>query len=141
VIAGGFKLAAAGAVIGIFQPFVRSFVGQYVGASPIASAGITLGTAYALSFVAKFIPFTRKYEDDILLAGATIAAAQLISAYVQPYLKIGNNPLMSGPRYGVRRGMRGIAAVHGIPPQIVPPPLPPQGQMNGLAMRPGVYAR
>jgi hypothetical protein len=145
IITAGFRLAAAGAVIGIAQPFVRSFAASYVGSSPLASAGITFGTAYGLSWLAKFTSFTRKYEHDILLAGATIAAAQLISAYVTPRLGFGGGtmqgPLARRGMYG-RNGMRGIAAVSGTPPLIAPPPLPPAAAanaagMSGIAARPG----
>ncbi len=140
VVFEGFKLAAAGAVIGIAQPFVRNLVGPYLGTSPIASAGVTLLTGYGLSFIAKFIPFTRKYEDTILLAAATIAGAQVLSAYVQPYLKLGgSNPLMSAPR-GYRRGMRGIGIATGVPPQLVPaPPPPPTNGMQGMGVRTGAW--
>lgn len=142
LIMTGFRLALAGAAIGMAQPFIRNFAAPWLGGGPIASAGITFGTSYLLSFATKFIPFTRRYENDILLAGATIAAAQIVSAYVLPALRIGGgaNPMMGAPRY--RRGMRGIGITTGIPPTIVPPPLPPPGAnngMQGLAMRNGQF--
>lgn len=129
-----FTLAGAGALIGITQPFVRNFVGPYVGAGPLVAAGVTFGTAWGLSLVAGMIPFTRRWKDDILLAGGTIAAAQLISTYVLPALRIGGGGGSNGMgRYGNRYGIRGIAAVHGVPPHILPPPPPQANGMKGIA--------
>lgn len=157
----GLRLAGAGAVIGLAQPMVRSFVAPYVGATPIASAGITLGTAWLVSKATSFIPFLKKYENDFLIAGATIAGAQLISAYVSPYLSR-VVPTMSAPRYrraGLGqdgawrgrpwRGQNGIAVVTNQPPlHVLPPPsrqAAANGQaangMQGMGMRPGAYRR
>jgi hypothetical protein len=137
----GGKLAISGALIGFTQPIVRSFVGQWLGSSPIASAGITFGTAYLLSMLSRLTSFTRKLEDPLILSGATIVAAQLLSAYVLPLIQrttAGLNPTMSG------RGMRGIGVMTGIPPNVVlPPPPPPAAAANGLqgiGARPGSYA-
>lgn len=134
LFAEGTKLAISGALIGFTQPFVRGIAGQWVGSSPIASAAITFGTAYGLSFLSRLTSFTRKLEDPLLLSGATIAVAQLISSYVLPLLRPAGgavNPTMSG-RYGA--GMRGIAAVPTtVPPGYAPlPPPPPQAAANGM---------
>lgn len=134
LFAEGTKLAISGALIGFTQPLVRGFVGQWVGSSPIASAAITFGTAYGLSFLSRLTNFTKKLEDPLLLSGATIAVAQLISSYVLPLLRPATtaNNTMSG-RYGP--GMRGIAAVPSTnPPGYAPlPPMPPpQAAANGM---------
>lgn len=97
----GGKLAISGALIGIGQPIVRSFVGPYLGTSPIASAGLTFGTAWLLSMVSRATTLTKKLEDPLLLSGATIAAAQLLSTYVLPLLRPGGaatSPLVAGLR-------------------------------------------
>jgi hypothetical protein len=139
LFAEGTKLAISGALIGFTQPIVRGFVGQWVGASPLASAAITFGTAYGLSFLSRLTDFTKKLENPLLLSGATIAVAQLISSYVLPLLRPAGgaaNPTMSG-----RYGMRGIAAVpSSVPPGIAPPMPPPQAAagngMRGIAAYP-----
>lgn len=147
LVGKAFTLAGAGAVIGLTQPFVGNFVRPYLGsfgASPIAGAGITFGTSWLLSVGAGMFAFTRKWKDDILLAGGTIAAAQLISAYVMPALRLGN-----GNRNGAgmgRYGMRGIGMMTDVPPQlrIAPPPSRRNGNgngMQGVGMRQGVYGR
>lgn len=138
----GAQYALAGLAIGAVQPTVRSFVAPYVGASPIASAGITFGTAWLLSMGARFVPFLKKYENTILVAGATIASAQVISAYAGQFIpRLGGGATMGAPRW--RRGMRGIGIATGIPPHVVPPPLPPANGagngMQGIGMRNGAW--
>lgn len=139
-IAEGFKLAVAGMVIGFVQPTVRNLIGRFLPTGPIASAGVTLGTAYGLGYLAKFTSFTRNWQRPIELAGWTIAATQLVTTYVLPAL----SGITAGA--GVRTGMsgqrmRGIAAVTGVPPQILPPsPVPTSQQgMHGLATVPGRF--
>jgi hypothetical protein len=138
------RLAASGVVIGLATPFVSGFARQYVGASPIANAGITFGTAWLLSMGAKFVPFTRKYENDILLAGATIAAAQLIATYITPRLGLGGsaNPMMGSPRRFRRMGdlvtlpAGNYDPYYGTTPKIAgstAPPTPAQGQPSQAA--------
>lgn len=151
VIAEGLVLGASGIVIGLTQPFVRGLVDKFVGASPLASAGVTLGTAYGLSWLAGMIKAASSYKKPLELAGWTLAFTQLATSYVLPMLRPGSGAPagMSGPYR--RRGMSGIAAVHGIPPIITPPPLPPapataqngnsSSGMSGMAAIPGRFAR
>lgn len=142
VISLGIQYAAAGAVIGVAQPFVRSLVGGFVGSSPIANAGITFGTAWGLSKLTGVFNATKRYENAFLIAGATIASAQLISTYVLPYLRLGGgsaNPTgtMSGPYWSRGRRMRGIAAVPSTqPPGLAAAPPPPPASMHGIAAYP-----
>lgn len=147
-VAEGLKLGVSGIVIGFSQKFVRPLVGNFLPSGPIANAGVTLGTAYGLGWLAGFTKFTSPYKRYLELAGWTIAATQLVTAYVLPALgnfTSGAAAGMSGPRRQYRPGMRGIAAVTGIPPTIVPPPLPPPqaaaNGMNGFATVPGRFSR
>lgn len=136
----GGRLALAGLAIGFIQPTVRGFVAPYVGTSPLASAGITVGTGWLVAKIASFIPFTKKYEEDILLAGVTLGLGQL-AAFYAPRFGIGGGASLSGPRWP-RRGMRGIGIATGIPPNVVPP-LPPapaaNNGMQGIGMRNGQW--
>lgn len=137
-------LVLGSAAIGMAAPLtaqlVSRFAPQLLG-SPIGAAGVTFGTGWGLSALAGMFSFTRRYKDDILLAGAVLAGGQLFSAYVAPMIpRIGGAAGQGMGRRGMN-GMNGIAAVHGIPPQIAPPPVPPQNGMQGIAARPGNWAR
>jgi hypothetical protein len=125
------------AVIGATTPFTAQIVGRFAPqllGTPIGVAATTFGTGWALSLLAGAFNFTRRWKDDVMLAGAVLAGGQLFTAYVAPMIpRLGGNGM--GRRY-YRNGMGGIAAVHGVPPQIMPPPMP---QQNGNGMQ-GVAA-
>jgi hypothetical protein len=148
LVKSGIEYAVAGFGVGLAQPFVSRLITPYIGTSPLARAGVTFGTGYGLSVLANFIPFTRKYSSAFVVAGTTIAAAQLISTYVAPYLSLGAgsaaNPTTTTGLSGPRRGLRGIGIVTGTPPRVVLPPAPAAASgagMNGIGMRPGVWGR
>lgn len=125
--------AAIGMAVPIVGPLVARFAPQLV-ATPIGAAGVTFGTGLLVSMVAKAFAFTRRYADDVLLAGAVLAGGQLFTAYVAPMI----------PRLGMgrRNGMRGIGVMTGIPPHVLPPPPPANGNgMKGIGAYPGQYAR
>lgn len=143
VIGQGLELGASGIVIGLEQPFVRPLLARFIGSSPVASAGVTLATGYGLSFLAGMIGPVRKYQRSLELAGWTIAFTQLATSYVMPLLggRGSGNPPQADGMSGYRRGMRGIAAVPGVPPAVVAAPVPQARQgMNGIAAVPGRYA-
>jgi hypothetical protein len=131
-------LVIGSAAIGMAVPFVGQiatrFAPQLV-TTPLGAAGVTFGTGLLVSMVAKAFAFTRRYADDVLLAGAVLAGGQLFTAYVAPMIR--------NVGLGRRYGMRGIGVMTGIPPNVVLPPPPPQNGngMQGIATRPGVYAR
>ncbi len=143
VLGQAFTLAGAGAAIGLLQPFIGRFVTPYIGVSPISTAGLAFGTGWLLSMAAGLTSFTRRFKNDILLAGGVVAAAQLISAYVVPALRLRMAPPPPQNGMGWRRGwngMNGIAAIPGTFPGPmlnmgggpVPNGVPVQG-MNGMA--------
>lgn len=99
-VAEGFKLAGGGVLIGFAQPFVRGIVGKFLPTGPIASAGVTLATAYGLGALSKLTPYTRTMQRPIELAGWTIVGAQVISSYVLPWV----NSLFSGLNLGAGSG-------------------------------------
>lgn len=151
ILGQAFTLAGAGALIGLVQPMVGRYVLPYVGVSPITQAGLAFGTGWLLSMAAGLTSFTRKYKNDVLLAGGVVAAAQLISAYVVPMIRARLAPAPApqngdgmgrwvGNRW--RTGMGGIAMMTNVPPAIAPPPPPPAGSqgMQGIGMRPGYPA-
>jgi hypothetical protein len=107
------------------NPIVARFAPQVV-STPLGIAATTFGTGWLLSQLAGAFAFTRRWKDDVLLAGAVLAGGQIFSAYVAPRVGMGR-----------RYGMGGIAAVHGVPPHIAA--LPPAANGNGAGMR-GVAA-
>ena len=136
-------LVLGSAAIGMAAPFTAQLVGRFAPqllGTPIGAAGTTFATGWGLSALARMFSFTRRWADDVLLAGAILAGGQLFSAYVAPMIPRiggGGNPTGMGRRFG----MRGIAAVHGVPPQISPPPAPQNNGMQGVAALPGGWAR
>lgn len=119
-VAEGFKLAVGGVFIGFAQPFVRGLVGKFLPTGPIASAGVTLATAYGLGALSKMTPYTRTMKRPIELAGWTIVGAQVISSYVLPWvnsifsglnLSAGNNATASGLGRARRRTMRDLVTL------------------------------
>lgn len=147
VVSEGLKLGASGVVIGIGQRFVRPLVGGFVGNSPIAQAGVTLGTAYGLGWLANLTSFTRPYRRYLELAGWTISLTQLITSYAGGFINSIGGAAPQGMQGGgwarpYRRGLNGIAAIPNVPPALVPPP-PKQARqgMQGVSAIPGRFAR
>jgi len=134
-------LVIGSAAIGFATPFVSQFVVRFAPqlvTTPVGVAATTFGTGWALSALARMFAFTRRWADDVLLAGAVLAGGQLFTAYVAPAIRLNNG---MGRRY-VRNGMGGIGIMTGIPPNLVIAPPPPNSNgMQGVGMRPGVYAR
>lgn len=117
-----------GASTGFVAPIVARFAPQLV-ATPIGVAATTFGTGWALSMVARAFAFTRRWADDVMLAGAILAGGQLASAYVVPRLGLGGqggNGL--GRRY--RNGLNGIGVMTSIPTGM--PMLPAAPVNNGM---------
>lgn len=144
VLGRAVPLVIGSAAIGFTAPFttqlVSRFAPQLLG-TPIGMAGVTFGTGWALSLLAGAFAFTRKWKDDVMLAGAVLAGGQLFSAYVAPMIPRlggqGGNGM--GRRYN--QGMRGIGVMTGIPPNMaLPPPANNSQGMQGIGMRPGNYA-
>ena len=102
----GFMLAGGGVLIGFAQPWVRGIVGKFLPTGPIASAAVTLATAYGLGALSKMTPYTRTMQRPIELAGWTIVGAQVISSYVLPWV----NSVFSGLNLGTGAGAGGNGA-------------------------------
>ena len=127
--------ALIGASTQFVAPVVARFAPQLV-ATPIGIAATTFGTGWALSMVARAFAFTRKWADDVMLAGAVLAGGQLFSAYVAPMVPglrgQGGNGL--GRRYQ-RNGLNGIGVMTGIPPGMpMLPAAPVNNGMQGMTM-------
>jgi hypothetical protein len=139
-------LVLGSAAIGVAAPFTAQLVGRFAPqllGSPIGAAATTFGTGWALSLLAGAFNFTRKWKDDVMLAGAVMAGGQLFSAYVAPMIRLGGgggNPTGMGRRRQYP-GMSGIGVMTGIPPGMAAlPPMTNNQGMQGIGMRPGTYA-
>lgn len=137
--------ALIGASTQFVAPVVARFAPQLV-ATPIGIAATTFGTGWALSMVARAFAFTRKWADDVMLAGAVLAGGQLFSAYVAPMvpgLRGGQGGNGLGRRYNRNGMMSGIGVMTSIPPGVAMVPAPTnQNGMQGIgvmtAIPPGV---
>jgi hypothetical protein len=141
------NFTVAGLAQGIVTPLVGGFAGRFLPFGAYNGPIITAGTGWLLSKAFSMFSATRRFEKPALIFGFAAAAMQVLQPIVAR--TIGGATGMSGWPNGVgsgwnrRPGVRGIAAVTGIPPQIMPPPMPPQnGQtgMNGMAVRNGQWA-
>lgn len=144
VLGRAVPLVVGSAVIGMAAPFTAQLVGRFAPqllGTPAGAAAVTFGTGWGLSLLAGAFNFTRKWKDDVMLAGAVLAGGQLFSAYVAPMIRLGGGSGGNGMgrRYG--NGLRGIGVMTGIPPNAVLPPPPPQNGMQGIGIRPGNYAQ
>ena len=136
VLGRAVPLVVGSAAIGMATPFTAQLVGRFAPgflATPVGVAATTFGTGWGLSLLAGAFAFTRKWKDDILLAGAVLAGGQLFSAYVAPMIPRiggqGGNGL--GRRYA-NRGMNGIGVMTGIPPGM---PMLPAAPVNNSGMQ------
>lgn len=131
ILARGFALAGGAALI----QFTLGFVPPIGGASPIADAARTFAVGWIYGMAFRRIGPLSAYSDDLTLAGATLAGGKIISSFILPFAS------RLFPTQARQNGMSGIAAVHGIPPIIVPPPIAAEGNgVQGLGVMPGRFA-
>lgn len=137
VLGRAIPLVIGSAVIGATAPFTAQIVGRFAPqllGNPIGVAATTFGTGWALSLLAGAFAFTRKWKDDVMLAGAVLAGGQLFTAYVAPMIPRlgggqGGNGM--GRRYNRNGMMSGIGVMTSIPPGMATLPAP-QGNNNGM---------
>lgn len=132
------NFTVAGIAQGIATPIVGGFAGRFLPFGQYNPPIIAFGTGWLLSKVFGMFGFTRRFSHAAYIFGAATAAMQLLQPIVARTLAGAGQGAQSG--MGWRRGMSGIAAVHGIPPLIMPPPAPPaHAGMSGVASVPGVW--
>jgi hypothetical protein len=141
------NFTVAGLAQGIVTPIVGGFAGRFLPFGQYNPPIITAGTGWLLSKAFGMFGATRRFAHPALVFGFAAAAMQVLQPIVAR--TIGGATGMNGwpnsySGWNRRPGMpRGIAAVTGVPPQIMPPPMPAQnGQtgMNGMAVRNGQWA-
>lgn len=156
------NFAIGGLGLAMFQPIVNRFIGGLLPLGQFTSPAVTALSGWGLSYIFNIFPFTKKFAHPAMILGFSTAVIQIVQPYVSNLLGgVGaapTAPIMHGwpqgysgwnpQRIGAmrRRGrpIRGIGVVTGIPPTITPPPMPPApapgGAMQGLGVRPGVWA-
>jgi hypothetical protein len=137
VLGRAIPLVIGSAVIGATAPFTAQIVGRFAPqllGNPIGVAATTFGTGWALSLLAGAFAFTRKWKDDVMLAGAVLAGGQLFTAYVAPMIPRlggqGGNGM--GRRYNRNGMMSGIGVMTGIPPGMALAPPVNNSGMQGI---------
>lgn len=143
VLGRAIPLVIGSAVIGATAPFTAQIVGRFAPqllGNPIGVAATTFGTGWALSLLARAFAFTRKWSDDVMLAGAVLAGGQLFTAYVAPMIpRLGGQGGNGMGRRYPGRGMSGIGVMTGIPPGIAMMPAPAnQNGMQGIGVMTGI---
>lgn len=116
--------------IAALTPVAAQLVGRVAPqllATPLGTAGTTVLTGWVLSAAMRMFPFLRRWADDMFVAGLILGGSQVIAPYAAQFLRFGNGMGRRG------YGMRGIAAVHGVPPHLLPPPPPQNNGMRGVA--------
>lgn len=139
VLGRAIPLVIGSAVIGATAPFTAQIVGRFAPqllGNPIGVAATTFGTGWALSLLARAFAFTRKWSDDVMLAGAVLAGGQLFTAYVAPMIPRlggqGGNGM--GRRYYRNGMMSGIGVMTGIPPGMALAPPVNNSGMQGVGV-------
>lgn len=129
MIPGGeiFNYSIAGLAQGIFMPILNNAVGRLLPFGQYNGPALSAGTGWVLSMVFNLFGATRRFSRPALILGLSTAVIQIASPIV--------GRVMAGTGLGRRygNGMRGIAAVHGVPPHLLPPPPPQNGGMRGIA--------
>ena len=146
VVVEGAKFGGSGIVIGYTQRFVRGLIGSALPAHPLVNAGITLGSAYGLGFVAGMFGPTRPLKRYVEITGWTLFWTQIATTYVLP--KLTGGAVAPAQQMAGRRQMSGIGLMTKVPPNVRSLPsakataaAPSKGQMGGVGVRPARYSR
>lgn len=141
-VSEGLNLTVAGFGVTLAAPVVNRFIGGFLPLGQFTQPVIFAVTGFAVSWLANLTPFTRRFSRAAAVMGVALGATAILTPWVRKFFAGANlqgSIGMSGYRNNPR--MRGIAAVAGVPPQIVPPPPLPAAtaQMSGIAAYPRVY--
>ena len=128
-IPGGeiLNFTVAGLAQGIAAPIIGGFAGRFLPFGQYNPPIITAGTGWLLSKGFELFGFTRRFSRPALIFGFAAAAMQILQPIVARTLGNGMG------RRGYGNGMRGIAAVHGVPPHLLAPPPIANNGVRGIA--------
>ena len=111
-IGQAIPLVGASFAITFAAPIVTRLVGGFVPLGQFTQPVVLAGTGYGLGWVAGKLGFG-KYRGPLEIMGVTLGLTALVAPYLRGFLA------PSQPAQGMSgRGMRGIAAVSSVPPQI-----------------------
>lgn len=136
-VSEGINLTVAGFGVTLAAPVVNRFIGGFLPLGQFTQPVIFAITGFGVSWLANLTPFTRRFSRAAAVMGVALGATAILTPWVRKFFAGANlqgSIGMSGPRDRYGR-MRGIAAVTGVPPQIIPPPPLPAASnaMSGIA--------
>lgn len=137
----GINLTVAGFGVTLAAPVVNRFVGGFLPLGQFTQPVIFALTGFGVSWLAGLTPFTRRFQRAAAVMGVALGATAILTPWVRKFFA-GANLQGSIGMSGYRRNMRGIAAVTGVPPNILPPPSPAvqaNQAMAGIASYPRTY--
>lgn len=144
-IGGGLReaipLVGSGIAIGFVLPVVNRFVGALLPFGQFNAPITTIGTGYGLGWIASKFAFTRRFQNSLEVAGLVLGITQIVTPLVA---RFGNASAPAQGMSGTNRGMRGIAAVPSVPPQLNAMPAAAKAAgMKGIAsyQAPGRFGR
>lgn len=132
-VSEGINLTVAGFGVTLAAPVVNRFIGGFLPLGQFTQPVIFAITGFGVSWLASLTPFTRRFSRAAAVMGIALGATAILTPWVRKFFAGANlqgSIGMSGSRWNQR--MRGIAAVTGVPPQIIPPPPAPL-PANGMA--------
>jgi len=112
-IGQAIPLVGASFAITFAAPIVTRFVGGFLPLGQFTQPVVLAGTGYGLGWVAGKLGFG-KYRGPLEIMGVTLGLTALVAPYLRGFLAP-SQPAANGM---AGRGMRGIAAVPSVPPQI-----------------------
>jgi len=138
VFGEAINLSISGFAVTIAAPMVNRLIGGLIPLGQFQQPLIFAGTGLGLGWLAGFAPFTRKFQRPLVVMGLALGATALFTPWVRRLFSgvgINGGVGMSGYR---NRHMSGIAAVTGIPPNVMSLPAPATpaaaGGMKGIGV-------
>ena len=138
-IGQAIPLVGASFAITFAAPIVTRFVGGFLPLGQFTNPVVLAGTGYGLGWIAGKLGFG-KYRGPFEIMGVTLGLTALVAPYLRGFLAP-SQPAANGMS---GRGMRGIAAVPSVPPQIQAARAQAAGSgMKGIAsyQAPGRFGR
>lgn len=131
VVGEAINLSISGFAVTLAAPVVNRIVGGFLPLGQFQQPVIFAATGFGLAWVAGLTTYTRRFQRSLAVMGVALGATAVLTPWVRKFF--GNVSLNgSAGMSGYRRNMRGIAAVTGIPPNILPPP-PAMAPAQGMA--------
>jgi hypothetical protein len=140
VVSEAFNYSIAGFAVAAASPIVNGFIGRFLPLGQFQQPVIFAATGFGLGWLAGIGPtFTKRLQRPLAVMGVALGITAILTPWVRKlFAGVGLNAGagMSGYRDRYGRQMRGIAAVGGVPPNIMPLPAPaPTPAMTAPGMK------